>query len=179
MSFGSSGGDVAPVLPGRVSDDPRLSLAVYAAAWLPAIAVTLAGSRGSGSTAASSDAPGISARSLCASRSAIPDVYLWSKPRPPLYPRYVPWEVSLPLGQPGEDRYSSSGIYPFPVCFYRLPSAQSPPCVLQFNGSPATRDTAGQTRKQTKEKEEEHKKTSRCTARNQAERSRQRRRRFR
>ena len=96
--LGSSFADVVPVPPGRVSDDPRLSLAVYAAAWPSAIAVTRTGSRVSDSTAASSAAPGISARNLWAGRYATPVVYLWSRYRLPMYARRVPWEVVAPLG---------------------------------------------------------------------------------
>jgi len=97
-SAGSCFADVAPAPHGRVSPDPRLSPAVCAAAWPPAIAATRAGSRVFGSTAASNAAPGISARNLCAGRCATPVVYLWSRYRLPLYARRVPWEVVAPLG---------------------------------------------------------------------------------
>ena len=62
------------------------------------IAVTQTDSPVSGSTAASSASPDISARSLCADRCAIPVVCLWSKQRLVLYARCVPWEVVAPLG---------------------------------------------------------------------------------
>jgi hypothetical protein len=97
-SLASSFADAAPAPPARVSPDPRLSLAAYAAAWPPAIAVAHANSRALGSTVASSVAPGNSARSLCAGRYAIPTADLWSRHALLSYAEHVPWEVVAPLG---------------------------------------------------------------------------------
>ncbi len=151
MPLGSSFADVVPAPPSRVSPDLRLSLAVYAAAWPLAIVATRADSRVSDSTAASSAAPGISARSLCVGTCAIPAVCLWSRHRLALYARYVPWEVSLPLGPPGEDRYSSSGTYPFAVCSDGIPPAQSPALRLAASLRLCLAKAAAETRKETKE----------------------------
>ena len=111
-SPGFSFAHAADALPGRVSGDLRQSLAVYAAAWPPAIGAVHANSRAPGNSAASGATPGNSARSLCASRCAIPAVRLWPRHRLPLYARYVSREVLLPLGPPGEDRNILLGHLP-------------------------------------------------------------------
>lgn len=89
--------------PPRASRVPPATPDAPVAASLLASDAPAADTRGPDSTAGSTGGPDTSAHTPCEGNSAIPGAGLW---RPRLLRRYaatVPWEVTAPLGPPGED----------------------------------------------------------------------------
>ncbi len=128
-AYSGSGSAAAAVAP-----PPRAAGALRAPPDAPAAASSLASdapaadTRRLGSIAGSTAGPDTFAHTPCAGKSAIPAADRW--PIGPLgrYPGNVPWEVSAPLGPPGED-----GLHPpralsqLAHCPFSLLTSDTPP----------------------------------------------------
>ena len=99
--WGHASGALAP--PRRASDAPRAQLAALAAASSLASDAPPADNRGLGSSVGSTAVPGRTAHSPWQGKVAIPVDSPWSNHPPRRYAVHDPWEVTAPLGQPGED----------------------------------------------------------------------------
>jgi hypothetical protein len=93
----------APVPPERVSHARARPRGVSAVAWPRATAALHTGIRDPGSTAGSTVAVGTSDHTPDASRPVAEDVGPWWYHSLLSYAARVPWEVSAPVRQPGED----------------------------------------------------------------------------
>ena len=115
-TVGSSFADVAHVPPGHAAHEPRGWRGAPVAAWPPATGAVPAGSQVLGSSVGSTAVPGNADRSPCAGIPSAPDAGRWRRHPSLAYPRYVPREVTTPLGQPGEDPFNPPRALPPPRC---------------------------------------------------------------
>ena len=119
----------ALVPPRRASDAPRAQPADPAAASSLAIDARPADNPDLGSSAGSTAGRGRTAHSPWPGKAAIPVAPPWSNHPRRRYAAHGPWEVTAPLGQPGEDVCASSlGTYPLVLgpIFNRPPATAFP-----------------------------------------------------
>ena len=121
--------DAVLVPPRRVSDAPRARPAAPVAVLWPASDAPPAGNRGLGSSVGSIAVRGRTAHTPWQGKVAIPADSPWSNHPPRRYAVHDPWEVTAPLGQPGEDVDDPPRalipwcLVPSSITYWRLPPA--------------------------------------------------------